>query len=50
MTKIIHCDCASEYQDKRYGSGKRVGNTTEKSGDARCTVCGKLKSAAPAKK
>lgn len=47
MTKIISCTCQSEYQDKRYGAGKRVANTTD-NGDARCTVCGSTKSA-PAK-
>lgn len=44
-TEIMACDCNHEYQDKRYGKGKRVhnpkqGKTTTK---WRCTVCGKEK-------
>lgn len=48
MTKIIVCDCQSEYQDKRYGTGHRVANSTD-NGDYRCTVCNKTKSAGSAK-
>jgi len=39
-TKIIKCNCDSEYQDKKYGKGMRVGNKTMKN-VARCTVCNK---------
>lgn len=42
MTKIISCDCKHEYQDKRYGAGKRVANIKD-NGDYRCTVCDKVK-------
>ncbi len=38
-TVIRHCDCVSEFQDKRYGAGKRVHNQGNK--ECRCTVCGK---------
>jgi hypothetical protein len=42
-TTIKRCNCASEYQDKQYGSGMRVfnlkANTT--TGTATCTVCGR---------
>ncbi len=42
---IIHCNCQHEYQDQKYGKGKRVANKckTGKSGDGlyRCTVCSK---------
>jgi len=31
------CSCRSEYQDKKYGKGKRVFTT---SGAPKCTVCG----------
>lgn len=43
MTKIIKCNCENEYQDKKYGKGKRVGNKTakEKPDYYRCTVCAK---------
>lgn len=35
-TKILSCDCKNEYQDKRYGKGKRVHN---RGNEWRCTVC-----------
>ena len=42
---IIRCVCAHEYQDRRYGDGKRVHTVGQKdrSGDPPyyCTVCGK---------
>ena len=45
-TVIKYCVCASPYQDKKYGKGKRVMNTVKgKDGSgnqARCTVCGKM--------
>lgn len=43
---ILICTCEHEYQDKKYGKGKRVHTLTQK-GTAkedpvfRCTVCGK---------
>jgi len=45
MTVIKECDCKNDFQDKTYGSQKRVFNLTGKcdtSGEARCTVCGKI--------
>lgn len=41
MTKIIKCKCENEYQDERYGKGKRDGNKTAKETPDyyRCTVC-----------
>ncbi len=44
MIKIKRCYCKSVYQDKKYGKGKRVFNSTlvPPEGDIwRCTVCGK---------
>ena len=45
MTRIMKCDCEHEFQDKRYGKGKRVHNEmVPKNGKTyRCTVCGKEK-------
>jgi len=37
-TKIVSCSCRSEFQDQRYGAGKRVANLKE-DGGTRCTVC-----------
>ena len=39
--KILDCVCASEYQDKRYGKGKRVHNPCKRPSGVgyRCTVC-----------
>lgn len=34
------CTCKSDFQDKTYGKGVRVFNTTEKE-SIRCTVCGR---------
>jgi hypothetical protein len=42
MAIILSCSCSSEFQDKRYGHGKRVHNEMAKDG-ARCTVCGTVK-------
>lgn len=39
---ILDCTCKHEYQDKKYGAGKRVHNP-RKSNQYACTVCGKLK-------
>ncbi len=44
MVRIKKCYCKSEYQDKKYGKGRRVFNDTKvlPEGDIwRCTVCGK---------
>ena len=44
-TKVIDCNCNHEYQDGRYGKGKRLANPTKtKDGKQRhrCTVCRKL--------
>lgn len=42
---VIKCSCSNEYQDSKYGKGKRVANSTNKLvGDKvvhRCTVCNK---------
>jgi len=43
MTVIINCNCKHEYQDEKYGKGRRVANVTLKD-NARCTVCGELRS------
>lgn len=37
-TKIVRCRCAHQYQDSRYGPGKRVANR-KKNGAYTCTVC-----------
>ena len=43
-TVIMPCNCKHEYQDEKYGIGRRVFNKC--SGfNARCTVCGKTKTA-----
>ena len=45
MSKTIigNCTCVSEYQDKHYGAGRRVGNLSGKpdNKEAGCTVCGR---------
>lgn len=38
---IKSCDCQHEFQDKKYGRGKRVHNKTMKD-EYRCTVCTKI--------
>lgn len=44
MTKIMPCICKHEFQDRTYGMGKRVHNSTlanDRGREAwRCTVCG----------
>ena len=42
-TVIKVCTCNSDYQDKRYGVGKRVHNLCNKGEKARCTICTKEK-------
>lgn len=44
-TTVRQCTCESEFQDDRYGKGKRVHNKCQGKnkhlGHYRCTVCGK---------
>ncbi|MDO8726322.1 MAG: hypothetical protein Q7J35_09680 [Candidatus Methanoperedens sp.] len=40
LTTITKCDCVNEYQDKLYGKGLRLKNSTVKG--LRCSVCGKV--------
>jgi len=49
-TKIIDCNCEHEYQDQKYGKGKRVANKAPKANGWRCTVCGKVHTNATAPK
>ena len=46
QTKIVNCDCKHDYQDAKYGKGKRVANyarnANNKFGGYRCSVCGKM--------
>ena len=45
-TVIKECTCPNEYQDKRYGKGKRVHNNSSAkgvTGRARCATCGNVK-------
>lgn len=46
-SKVLTCKCKNEYQDRRYGVGKRVmnalgGGKGGKAGEYRCTVCGSV--------
>jgi hypothetical protein len=41
MMRVIKCDCVSEYQDARYGRGKRIANGCKDDKAWRCTCCGK---------
>lgn len=46
-TVKVSCSCKHEFQDKQYGVGTRIANTTAKTPDTsrtevRCTVCKKL--------
>ena len=46
MTSIRDCTCDHEFQDGRYGPGKRVHNRCEVEGPFvgwKCTVCGDVK-------
>jgi len=40
VTKVEKCDCKSEFQDKQFGVGMRLKNSTSKG--FRCTVCRKI--------
>ncbi len=42
-TVVLSCTCKSDFQDHRYGRGKRVHNVGLKD-NATCTVCGSRKS------
>jgi hypothetical protein len=42
-TKPFPCSCESDYQDRRYGAGRRLHNRAaveSKVPEWRCTVCG----------
>jgi hypothetical protein len=48
-TVVLPCSCDHEYQDKRYGKGRRAMNETKPASKStsktfRCTVCGKERS------
>lgn len=51
-TAEVQCSCASEFQDREYGAGRRLANLGKFSAsdkkdnrvDATCTVCGKTHS------
>jgi hypothetical protein len=47
-TTKVKCNCANQYQDKKYGQGIRVANLTQKVVASkpvyRCTVCSTLHS------
>jgi hypothetical protein len=40
-TEVKHCMCRHDWQDKKYGDGKRVCNSKKDGGGWRCTSCGK---------
>ena len=45
-SKIMSCNCQSQYQDEYYGFGKRLHITSYKANEIRghnCTVCGEFK-------
>ena len=46
-TAILPCKCEHEYQDKKYGKGRRVHNPMM-NGQFRCTICSSVKGAAKA--
>lgn len=52
-TSLVQCKCAHEYQDKQYGTGVRVANTTQKQDkdfvEVRCTVCKTVSRVNPSK-
>lgn len=43
-TMILICKCNNIFQDKQYGFGKRIHNPSHTKPQARCTVCGDVKS------
>ena len=50
LPKVMPCSCAHEYQDRKFGKGRRLCNPTMKMSlkdrvtTYRCTVCGSLRS------
>ncbi len=40
-TLVAVCTCAHKFQDKEYGSGRRLHNISGKGTKRRCTVCSK---------
>ena len=49
---VASCTCPSPYQDQRYGHGNRAHNICQRgrrAGKLRCTVCGVVKEAQPAR-
>lgn len=36
---IVNCLCHHDFQDQRYGPGRRVANPLKNGEQARCTVC-----------
>ena len=52
-TAKVNCTCSHEQQDKMYGVGVRVANTTAKQDkdyvEVRCTVCSKIHRVSPSK-
>lgn len=46
MTRVMPCECRHEYQDRRYGRGRRVFNMMKprkEQQEWRCTVCMKVR-------
>lgn len=48
LTKILNCTCNHEFQDERYGKGRRVHNPLKvgakgQTPSFRCTVCEKVR-------
>lgn len=40
LARVMDCICVHEYQDSKYGKGKRVMNPKKKG--YQCTVCGRM--------
>lgn len=47
QSAILPCNCNHEYQDEKYGRGKRL-HTPLMNGQFRCTVCQNTKGSAKA--
>lgn len=43
MSKVMNCNCLSEFQDRMYGKNQRLFNAMGKDGKDgwRCTICGR---------
>jgi len=41
-TVIVSCTCKSEYQDRIYGKGKRLANTSFDRKKGKCVVCSEI--------